>query len=205
MKLLSICLVSSEVLELAKLIKEQYTATHADHFNWKRNKNEKRITSTDATKQWTLSIEYNWNKGKYHFFRHLIIINKWKTYREHKRYSKSESECQLELEVVRLNFHFHELRVLFEGLCYGRMGQIFVALKRMSHFCQNNSKHSRKPSIFRHFSVVSLRELSNFKIKPFKPEISRRRLICIWCSSWFLMLCFGLFIAHWRQKLMNCI
>lgn len=32
-KLLSICLVSSLTLELAKLIHEQYSETHAHHFN----------------------------------------------------------------------------------------------------------------------------------------------------------------------------
>ena len=32
-KLLIICLVSSELRELAKLMKEQYTAIHAHHFN----------------------------------------------------------------------------------------------------------------------------------------------------------------------------
>lgn len=36
-KLLSICLVSSEVLALAKLMKEQYTAAQAHHFNLKEN------------------------------------------------------------------------------------------------------------------------------------------------------------------------
>lgn len=36
MKLLSICLVSSDVLALAKLIKEQYTAAQAHHFSFKR-------------------------------------------------------------------------------------------------------------------------------------------------------------------------
>ena len=33
MKLLSVCLVSSDALELAKLMKEQYTAHQAHHFN----------------------------------------------------------------------------------------------------------------------------------------------------------------------------
>lgn len=35
MKLLRICLVSSLILELAKLMQEQYRAAQAHHFNWK--------------------------------------------------------------------------------------------------------------------------------------------------------------------------
>ena len=41
-----------------------------------------------------------------------------------------------------LNFRWHELWVLFERSCYGRIGQIFGAFKRMSHFCQNNLKQT---------------------------------------------------------------
>lgn len=38
-KLLNICFVSSEVREFAKLIKEQYTAAQAHHFNYKKKDN----------------------------------------------------------------------------------------------------------------------------------------------------------------------
>lgn len=63
-KLLSICLVSSDVLALAKLMNEQYTAAQAHHFNLKK------ISFTKLTK----IVDYKASIGYWVFYMHPCCI-----------------------------------------------------------------------------------------------------------------------------------
>lgn len=63
-KLLSICFVSSDVLALAKLMNEQYTAAQAHHFNLKK------ISFTKLTK----IVDYKASIGYWVFYMHPCCI-----------------------------------------------------------------------------------------------------------------------------------
>ena len=67
---------------------------------------------------------------------------------------------------MHINFR---LRVPFERLCYGRIDQLFVALKRMSHFCQNNFQTVIFILKRRHIGPFQLfRESIHLKMVPFE-------------------------------------
>ena len=100
-------------------------------------------------RQWWNSSSF-WNEerrntGTFEFIYQFVIQIKMKLilYSRLNRLWNIKSNDNQSWYEMHLKFCLHKLRVLFEQLCFVRIGQLFVALKRMSHFCQNNSKKSR--------------------------------------------------------------